>query len=148
MQKSKICLPDVNVWIALSADRHVHHAAARRWFLTLERGGSVFCRVTQRGFLRLITNRRIMGDEVLNQQDAWEVYEKLARDKRVLFAAEPAEIESVWKRYSQGLFSGTNAWTDAYLAAFAAIHDLMLVSFDRGFQKLEGLNATILPPDR
>jgi hypothetical protein len=25
-------LPDVNVWIALVANRHEHHATARRWF--------------------------------------------------------------------------------------------------------------------
>ena len=25
-------LPDVNVWIAIAADRHVHHDLARQWF--------------------------------------------------------------------------------------------------------------------
>ncbi len=29
------CLPDVNVWIALVAERHIHHPAARRWFNNL-----------------------------------------------------------------------------------------------------------------
>jgi len=29
-------LPDVNVWIALAAERHTHHWVARRWFRNLQ----------------------------------------------------------------------------------------------------------------
>jgi hypothetical protein len=44
------CLPDVNVWLALTVAEHVHHAAATQWFETLEREQIAFCRVTQTGF--------------------------------------------------------------------------------------------------
>ncbi len=50
-------LPDVNVWIALAAERHAHHMRAREWFATLADERLVFCRITQLGFLRLLTNR-------------------------------------------------------------------------------------------
>ena len=144
MPKSRICLPDINVWIALSSDKHMHHLAAQDWFAGVDQGGAAFCRVTQMGFLRLITNRHVMREDALDQRTAWRVYEQLMRDSRLAFAAEPPDVEPVWKRLTRGLFTGTNVWTDAYLAAWALVQGLNVVSFDRGFQKVDGLSLTIL----
>ena len=63
MPKSTICLPDVNVWITLAWDGHVHRDIAKTWFASLDRSEAAFCRITQMGFLRLITNARVMGNE-------------------------------------------------------------------------------------
>jgi len=44
--------------------RHVHNRAAMRW---LEATGDiqlVFCRISQMGLLRLLTNRHVMGADV------------------------------------------------------------------------------------
>jgi uncharacterized protein len=60
-----IYLPDVNVWIALAADKHVHHNVAKHWFMNIQADRVLFCRITQLGFLRLLTNRHVMGEEVL-----------------------------------------------------------------------------------
>ncbi len=65
-----ICLPDVNVWIALTVDKHVLHLAARRWFMNATEEKLVFCRITQAGFLRLLTNRHVMQDEVMTPDRA------------------------------------------------------------------------------
>ncbi len=43
-------LPDVNVWLALTFDSHVHHPAARQWFDNLTNDACFFCRMTQQGF--------------------------------------------------------------------------------------------------
>src|SRR5580658_4344714 len=137
MPKSKICLPDVNAWLALASDRHIHHELSKAWFSGLESGEAAFCRITQMGFLRLITNHRVMGGEAVSQRSAWIVYEELARDKRVTFAPEPAEVEAAWKHYTQGSFTGTNVWTDAYLAALASVHGMRLVTFDRGLARVK-----------
>jgi len=51
-----IYLPDVNVWIALAADQHIHHNVAKRWFTGIQDDQVLFCRITQLGFLRLLTN--------------------------------------------------------------------------------------------
>ena len=144
MPKSKIYLPDVNVWLALASDRHVHHQLSKTWFTELDSGQAVFCRITQMGFLRLLTNARVMGNEALSQRRAWGIYEDLLRDKRVTFASEPTGVEPVWKHYTQGLFTGTNLWTDAYLAAVATVLGVHLVSFDRGLARIKGLQAVIL----
>jgi uncharacterized protein len=144
MPTSKITLPDINVWIALASDRHVHHALARDWFASVPEAGAAFCRVTQMGFLRLLTNARVMAGDVLNQRQAWGVYEHLARDPRVVFALEPPEIEVNWKRLTLAAFPATGLWTDAYLAALALLHNLRIVSFDKGFRRIAGLESTIL----
>jgi len=134
-------LPDINVWIALASDRHVHHELAKKWFAEIEPGGVAFCRVTQMGFLRLITNRHVMGADVVTQKEAWQVYQNLSKDQRVTFLHEPSGIEEGWRRLTQGGTAATNTWTDAYLCAFASIRNLQIVSFDSG---IRGTDATIL----
>ena len=134
-------MPDINVWIALASDRHVHHEEAKKWFAEIEPGGAAFCRVTQMGFLRLITNRHVMGADVVTQKEAWQVYQNLSKDQRVTFLREPSGIEDGWRRLTQGGTAATNTWTDAYLCAFASIRNLQIVSFDSG---IRGTGATIL----
>jgi toxin-antitoxin system PIN domain toxin len=140
----KTCLPDINVWVALASDRHVHHGAAKNWFDGITPREAAFCRITQMGFLRLVTNRHVMGADVVAQREAWRIYQELSRDGRVVFFHEPSGIESEWRRLTQSNSASTNSWNDAYLAAFASIRDLKVVSFDRGFARLSGASAIIL----
>ena len=70
MPKLKICLPDVNVWIAFAWQGHIHHEIVKPWFAALEPEQAAFCRVTQMGLLRLITNAHVMGYDVLSQRNA------------------------------------------------------------------------------
>ena len=144
MPTSKISLPDINVWIALSSDRHAHHGRAGNWFRATGEAGAAFCRVTQMGFLRLLTNACVMGDDVLSQRQAWSIYDHLVSDPRVVFALEPPNIEHVWKKLTQSAFGATSLWTDAYIAALALLHDFCVVSFDKSFANIAGLDSTIL----
>jgi len=93
------------------------------------------------GFLRLITNRHVMGADVVTQKEAWQVYQNLSKDQRVTFLHEPSGIEDEWRRLTQSGSSSTNTWTDAYLAAFASIRSLKIVSFDSG---MRGADVIIL----
>jgi uncharacterized protein len=79
--------PDVNVWLALTYEGHVHHIAAKRWFEPLDDEVRLFfCRVTQLGLLRLLTTEAVMGGaEVLSQSAAWSAYDGWFRDDRVTF---------------------------------------------------------------
>ncbi len=58
-------LHDVNVWIALAGERHTHNLVARNWFSNLHDEKLFFCRLTQLGFLRLLTNKHVMQEEVM-----------------------------------------------------------------------------------
>src|ERR1700675_3742111 len=59
------CLPDINVWVSLATEKHAHHELAKNWFQRLQNERLVFCRLTQLGFLRLLTNKHVMQGDVL-----------------------------------------------------------------------------------
>jgi uncharacterized protein len=72
--------PDINVWLALTYEGHVHHTSAVNWFTTLsDDSGLIFCRFTQLGLLRLLTTGAIMGDEVMTQPEAWAAYDRCSK---------------------------------------------------------------------
>ena len=54
-------LPDINVWLALSYDKHSHHPTANAWYAGLERlPRFCFCRQTQLGLFRLLSTSLVM----------------------------------------------------------------------------------------
>lgn len=55
-------LLDVNVLLALAWPNHVHHAVARGWFTEHHRSGWATCSVTEAGFVRVSSNRRVTPD--------------------------------------------------------------------------------------
>jgi len=137
-------LPDINFWLALAFDSHVHHAAATSWMQTADKHSCCFCRLTQLGFLRLATNRKVYPNDALPMNEAWRVYAELFDDERVVFLEEPKDIDIAWKAFTQLRSFSTNVWADAYLAAFAKTIDLELITFDKGFSQYKGLRYTIL----
>ncbi len=137
-------LPDVNFWLALAFNRHVHHRSANAWFATVPDGGASFCRVTQLGFLRLANNPKAVGGDAVTRSGAWQLYDNLQRDGRIEFAFEPVDVELHWRRHADGNSFSPNSWTDAYLAAFAEAGSFDLVTFDRGFSRFAGVTCTIL----
>ena len=140
----KSCLVDVNVWIALAYDLHVHHPIARKWFDGLEPEQALFCRLTQLGFLRLLTNRKVMRDDAMNLVEAWKTYDRALRDSRVGFASEPPRLESELRRLTKSGLQSTNLWTDAYLAAFASTSGFSVATLDKGFAAMRGVEITLL----
>jgi toxin-antitoxin system PIN domain toxin len=139
-------LADVNVWLALSVVGHVHHSIARVWFEEPQTSQILFSRITQMGLLRLLTNRKVMGANVLNAMEAWKVYSSLCNDDRVQYAEEPPHLEERWSVALRHIGEGPNFWTDAYLAAFAEAGDYTIVTFDRGFRRHRGVSLRLLAP--
>lgn len=131
MPRSKIFLPDINVWLALASARHIHAAACGQWLNSIESEGVAFCRVSQMGLLRLLTNEAVMGGDVLASRDAWRVYRSILADERIHFAPEPYALEGEWRRLTGQDRQATKIWTDAYLAAFARAAGMRLVTLDR-----------------
>jgi uncharacterized protein len=138
-------LADVNIWAALSIAEHVHEGIAKHWFTGLpERDSVFFCRVTQQGLLRLLTNPTVMKTDAYNAIEAWGVYDAFAAIDCVAFAVEPPELEAAWRKLSRHSHAGPNSWTDAYLSAFALTAGHTLVTFDRGFRRYPGLKLALL----
>lgn len=135
----KPCLVDVNVWLALVYDRSPHNRMALEWYSDLESGDALFCRVTQLGFLRLLTTKAVMGIDTLSQNEAWAFYDRLQMDVRVGYRAEPPGMDPAFRQLTRGTAAAPKTWSDAYLAAFALRAGLALSSFDSGFQRYPGL---------
>ena len=75
-----------------------------------------------------------MSDEVMTQPQAWAAYDRWLGDPRVEFVDEPAEIETRVRALTRRRQPATKDWADSYLAAFATVGQLTLVTFDRGLR--------------
>jgi toxin-antitoxin system PIN domain toxin len=123
-------LVDVGVWLAAVWGRHAHYPVASEWF-NRQADDLVFCRVTQMGLLRLLSNPAIMGGDAVDRSHAWRLFDQLWSDERVLWADEPNELDAVWRAISARDDKSHKLWTDDYLAAFAQASDLTLATLDR-----------------
>ena len=128
--------PDINVWIALTYQGHIHHGRAAEWFSTIPADSRLFfCRFTQLGFLRLLTAEAVMGDELMNQRQAWQTYDRWLQDDRVACLDEPSGLERIFRNLTRLRRPATKDWADSYLCAFASASQLSLVTFDRSLSR-------------
>jgi uncharacterized protein len=127
---TSLSFPDVNVWLALLLGDHVHRPSARAWWESSTAESIVFCRITQVGVLRLLTAAAAMNGRPLTMQQAWRAYDRLFEDDRVALVREPDGMEEQFRNLSSLRSASPKAWTDAYLAAFAARMSATLVTFD------------------
>ena|SRR5579863_3545719 len=136
MQRSttSFLFPDINVWLALTYDAHSHHIVARKWLSNADRVRLFFCRHTQLGLLRLLSAEAVMGDDAMNQGDAWKAYDRWMDDDRVGFVEEPPELEPLFRSMSRLQRPAPKDWADSYLAAFAIASQLTIVTFDRALR--------------
>ena len=94
--------PDLNVWLALSDTGHTHSAGAWKWMKMLPDDAQlIFSRYTQVGFLRLLTNISIMGDQTMTLRKAWAVYDRWLEDPRVEFYPEPRNLDAAFREITQ-----------------------------------------------
>ena len=123
-------------------EQHPHHAQAIHWWrndLLPEHGTVYFCRVTQLGLLRLLTNTTVMGPSCRTCGQAWSNYDRLVQQRAVEYIDEPSSLGGLLRKHTWGQDSSASLWTDAYLAAFAQAADLDLATFDRGFRRFPGV---------
>jgi predicted nucleic acid-binding protein len=95
------------------------------------------------GLLRLLTNARVMGRAPRTIGQAWETFDRLRADRRLVFATEP-DLELAWRQLMTQPGVGPSSWTDAYLAACADVHSYSLVTFDTGFERWPTLKLKLL----
>jgi hypothetical protein len=85
--------PDVNVWLALLLEDHIHRASARQWWESNQSDLIGFLRLTQMSVLRILTTPAAMNGKPLRMPEAWAAYDQLFGDDRVVFLHEPRGIE-------------------------------------------------------
>lgn len=138
---ARVDLLDVNVWVALSASEHPHHARASRYWREESGQRLAFCRVTMLGLLRLTTNATVMGGQPLTATEAWAAWSTWCGLDDVLVADEPDGCDEILAGWTGRGIITPRLWTDAYLAAFARAGGYRLVSFDRDFTRFHGLDV-------
>src|SRR5437879_11906861 len=91
--------PDINVWIALTYEGHIHHRAAKNWFDPLGGSARLFvCRFTQLGLLRLLTAEAVMGqEEEMSLAEPWGGYDAGLAEGRLGCREEPARLEVAFR---------------------------------------------------
>src|ERR1035438_460322 len=136
MNKSMTSLSflDVNVWLALILEHHVHRASALEWWGQTD-SVAAFTRLTQLGVLRLLTTAAAMDGQPVTMIEAWQVYDHLFEDERVSLYPEPNGLEILFRQLSRSPAASPKVWADAYLLAFATGHRGQLVTFDRSAKR-------------
>jgi toxin-antitoxin system PIN domain toxin len=131
---------DVNLWVALTFDRHAHHVKAKEWYEAVPATATlVFCRQTQLGLFRILTTAAVMHQNVLTQRECWQVFDQWIATGQVAWADEPGETETRLRGLTQGASASPKVWMDAYLTAFADGANLTLVTFDKALaEKAKG----------
>jgi len=140
-------LADVNLWLATLVQQHPHHRGALDWWRrqVLPNGHEVlFCRVTQLGLLRLLSDETVMGTSRRTPAQAWRDYERLLEQGPVGYLEEPRHVDGSLRDHTVGRDASAGLWTDAYLAAIAQEAGVPLATFDRGFRRFAGLRLYLL----
>jgi len=133
---------DVNVWLALILEHHVHRASALEWWKQTD-SIAAFTRLTQLSMLRLLTTAAAMDGQPVTMAEAWQAYDRLLEDERVSLYGEPTGLEMRFRKLSQLPAASPKVWADAYLVAFAEGHRGRLVTFDRALEN-RGADCLVL----
>jgi toxin-antitoxin system PIN domain toxin len=135
-----VSLLDVNVLVALAWDSHVHHATARAWFAANSEDGWATCPITESGFVRVCSNRKVLP-HAIGIDAARGVLKGLRAAPGHAFLHDDVSIGDA----DVPTMSGHRQVTDAHLLTLARRRARRLVTFDRGLLKLaEGRDVELL----
>jgi toxin-antitoxin system PIN domain toxin len=142
--------PDLNVWVALSDQSHIHSGQAWEWLHLLPTEARlIFSRYTHIGLLRLLASEAVMGPATLTLEKAWRAYDTWLSDPRVEFYPEPSGLEAAFRSATAPFAAkAASKWVgDSYLLAFSKESQSTLVTFDRqllAFARRNGY-AAVMP---
>jgi len=143
-------LLDVNVWLALVDENHVHHARARHYWEQESALQIAFTRVTMLGFVRLLTHLVVMQGKPFTAREAWSAYLAFRQLPEVVWIGEydrdANDADALLERWLDTTNFTTLQWTDAHLASIALTHGCRLVSFDGIYRKFQPLAFLHLIP--
>lgn len=134
-------VPDVNLLIYAVHRESPHHETARAWLDAVLNGDEPvgFAWTVLMGFVRVITNARVMSGRPLTVEQALAVVD-VWLTRPMASTVEPGTGH--WAIFRQLLIEarrGANLTTDAHLAALCIERGATLVSADSDFQRFRGL---------
>lgn len=129
-----IHLLDVNVLVALAWPNHAHHRLAKEWRNAHAGQGWATCPLTQTGFVRVSSNRKIIP-EARSPKRAIRLLGRLIADESHIFWNDDLMMTESEFIALEGL-RGHKQITDAYLLGLAIRNSGKLVTFDVGIESL------------
>jgi len=126
-------LLDVNVFIALLSENHIHHQIVTAWFNTPGLRWAI-CPFTEAGFLRNVTAPRPGS---ISMSEATAVLAKIAQTPGYHYLP----VTDGWHTLCSPFFArlyGTKQVTDAYLLGLAVQNGLVLATMDKAILHLAG----------
>jgi toxin-antitoxin system PIN domain toxin len=137
-------LVDTNVLVYAVNRSAKQHRAAHGWLVgALDGNESIgFAWTALLGFLRLTTNPRVFATP-LQLVDATALVEFWLGQRPSTIVEPTARHVPILRSLLAGAGTGANLVNDAHLAALALEHDATIVSFDRDFQRFEGVRSRL-----
>ena len=127
-------LPDVNVLVSLAWPNHVHHASSRAWFTDHDTDDWATCPITEAGFVRVSSNRRVIPD-ARSPREAVSVLRLLRNLPGHEFWSDDVSLADCAEVAIDAL-DGYRQVTDAHLVSLAARRGGVVVTYDRGLATL------------
>jgi toxin-antitoxin system PIN domain toxin len=132
MRRLKYLL-DVNVLIALTDLKHIHHRTAMQWFNTPGIDWGI-CAFSEAGFLCVAMNPRLGADSL---DEAIAVLAALPRRPGYRYWPIKDDCPTLVGPFARTVF-GPQQITDAYLLGLAVREEGVLVTFDKAIRHMAG----------
>ena len=133
LSKAPRYLLDVNVFVALVSEDHIHHQIVTTWFNTPGLRWAI-CPFTEAGFLRNATAPR---PGQITMSEATAVLARMAQQPGYHYVPIAADWPTLCSPFFTRLY-GTKQVTDAYLLGLALREGLVLVTMDKAIPHLAG----------
>ena len=137
---SRTALLDVNVLLALSNPKHMHHEIAHDWFTDHHALGWATCAVTQNGFVRVLSNSAA-GAGTFRPAEVVDLLRRFCSAKEHVFWPDAVTLSDS-KVFNPSHIRGYRQVTDIYLLGLAKKMGGVLATFDRGIPLGAVIGAT------
>ncbi len=134
LSKAPQYLLDVNVFVALLTENHIHHGLVTEWFNAAPRLRWAICPFTEAGFLRNATAAR---PGQISMSEATAVLARIAQHTGYHYLPIAADWHTLCAPFFRRLY-GAKQVTDAYLLGLAVRERLALVTLDKAVVHLAG----------
>ena len=137
---SRTPLLDVNVLLALSNPKHMHHELAHDWFADHHARGWATCAVTQNGFIRVLSNTAA-GAGSFRPTEVVDLLRRFCSAKEHVFWPDSVSLTD-GRLFNPSLIRGYRQVSDIYLLGLAKKMGGYLATFDRGIPLGAVIGAT------
>ena len=124
----------MNVLAALAWPNHVHHGLAHGWFRAHQRDGWATCPLTESGFVRVSSNRRVIAGAPTPAEAIVLLQRMRQLEGHVFWADDISPTECDAAPFAR--VTGYRQVTDAHLLALAIRRGGALATLDRGLAEL------------